>query len=390
MNLEHTTYMGGRLIGIGKVLPDGTFDFHELDKPIHNHIVNSAFDHLFRFSAYRVSDLYSDYKRSTDTCTFTGYTESRGYNSDAIGRNGLLSFCKIGFNGTATTDTDTNLKSPGSDYSSTIVGGVPWSYVYKGPDGNGDYYLRVTHRVTATSSGNIAEIGWFGASMQCGQHGAGRVTTYHMFSRVVLDRPYTIASGEEMVVCYELHLKYADLIPVAVDMGLTAADGTPLKAMKGFESNIVNATSSGVSYISQSRFGLFDCTSNSSPGMGSHYSVTNHPTERITYSTVDRDFASDRNPNFTTHLTLPTMAPIVESNGATGSLNSRRITFTVPAAWPCLSDSTPSIDIHMLNVDGYTYRFGYYDAADNWVPQALRKTLTQTWQIRETVTYVVN
>ena len=394
MKIESKIGIGGRLVGIGKVRLDGTEEFTWLDEPIHNTIVGSGFDQLFKCCPGHDGDDLNDH---SDICnnriTFTGsYRPYDGY-TPCYERAGVLSYCQIGTDGTATVNSDTSLHAPCSDYSSNVVSGVPWTYVFVGPDGNGDYRIRITHRVTATADASVSEIGWFGRQGYKASYYASWSSTYHMFSRIVLRSPYGIASGEQMIVTYELSIKYADLTPTAVDMGIDASDGTPLKALKQFESNITESTSSGVDIISTSRFGLFSCTQDAVPGMSAHYSVENSSITRVAYSTTDREFVADRNVSFGTDLTQATVTPIVTKGTMVAGSGTRKITFTLPSTWPNLDDSNTYVDIHMLNLDGYTYRFGYYDTDPGtgetvWVPQAWRKSLNETWQITEVVSYV--
>lgn len=390
MLLENKHKIGGRVVAIGKVSPDGTRDVKWLDKPKHNMIVASGFDHLFHFCKYLNRDQYTQSYVSVanSRITFIGGSTTRDYNRNyEYTRQGCLQYCRIGTNGDATAFTDTELKSPCSSYSSSIENGFPWTYAFTGPNGNGDYYIRVTHRVTANQTGQIREIGWYGYSSEYKNYGT--TGTYSLFSRVVLDEPYEITSGEEMIICYELHIQYADLTPVPVLMnGLVATDGTPLRAMKGFESQVSLAQSSGnIPYINYSRFGFINTDATDTPGMGSHYSVYSYAVNRISYYTSDRNFHADRNPWYGSgSLTKATVAPLV-TVGLSSGVPTNRVTFTVPGTWPNLSGTNTSIDIHLLNIDGYTYRFGYYDN-DTWVPQALRKYYTDNWQITEKITYV--
>ena len=392
MDFEHKVGIGGRVVGIGKRRLDGTEEFTWLDEPVHNTIVGSGFDQLFKCCPWHDSD---DLNGHSDICnnriTFTGsYRPYDGY-TPCYERAGVLSYCQIGTDGTATVNSDTSLHSPCSDYSSNVVSGVPWTYAFVGPDGNGDYRIRITHRVTATADASVSEIGWFGRQGYKASYHDNWSSTYHMFSRIVLRSPYGIASGEQMIVTYELSIKYADLTPTAVDMGIDASDGTPLKALRQFESSLATSTSAGIEYVSGSRFGIMSCSEDDVPGMSAHYSVVKQAIQRVSYSLSDRDFNQDRNVAFGTDLTKATVTPIVTKGAMVAGSGTRLITFTLPASWPCLDDTTRYVDIHMLNIDGYTYRFGYYDNSDPnnpvWVPQAWRKRLEDVWQITEVVSY---
>ena len=392
MDFEHKVGIGGRLVGIGKRRLDGTEEFTWLDDPIHNTIVGSGFDQLFKCCPSRDGDDLNDHGSiCNNRITFTGSYSNSTY-TPCFSRSGVLTYCRIGTDGTATAPGDTDLHDPCSGYSSTSVSDIPWTYAFLGPDGNGDFRIRITHRVTATSDASVREIGWFSAQGYKDSYYANWSYTYHMFSRIVLRTPFEVANGEQMIVTYELSIKYADLTPTAVDMGIDALDGTPLKALRQFESSLATSTSAGIEYVSGSRFGILSCSQDDVPGMSAHYSVVSQAIQRVSYSLSDRDFKQDRNVAFGTDLTKAIVTPIVTKGAMVAGSGTRLITFTLPTSWPCLDDTTRYVDIHMLNIDGYTYRFGYYDNSDPnnpvWVPQAWRKKLEDVWQITEVVSYM--
>ena len=232
--LEDNNFLGGHLVGIGKVKANGEVIYNELDKPIHNRITSVGLDHLFQWAG---TDTYTTSGSKNHMFLWVGNVTS---SSDCIpaGRAGALNYMKFGSGYSETSFTDTDLKNSLSSFVDTKETSSFSNQTLNGTRINsfGNYSMRISHRSDAVSdTTTVNEIGWFG-----GYTNAQKVvvtpgdsnTTMVMFSRVVLPSPIVLKSGESLITTYQLDVTVSDTTASVIPdfFGLKDVNGTTLQA----------------------------------------------------------------------------------------------------------------------------------------------------------------
>ena len=215
--IEQTLH--GLVVGLGKIRKDGSKEFRWLEKPIHNRIVSGGLDAWFQLNG------------SNTATTTNDYWDNRLLSSSTSSSQpfcGLLQYMAIGTDGTPTQFTDTALGAQVGGYSRAT------SYTiapFVGFCVNSDNTVSTRRQITSiavTDSTTVREIGWFEKYTNA--------DTYVMFSRVVLDSPVTLESGESLIVCYQINMTIANFdeteVPAAMLSGLLDEDGNQVRGLK--------------------------------------------------------------------------------------------------------------------------------------------------------------
>lgn len=396
--IEQNNFLQGQLVGIGKIHTDGSEDFRWLEKPIKNRIVSSGLDHLLTLNGNQVVS-YSE-KYSTEgplICFWVGRTN---YSSSSASNNrcGVLQYASYGSSGDSTEFTDTALHAKVGGYSSSKRTGAGNCGTQIRSYGN--FIFRVTHIHTAAPSGGttVREIGWFYDIVS-----SSTPSTYKMFSRVVLDTPYELLAGEQLVTTYEVNLVMGNRTPVAGAsfFGLLDRDGNPLQyetklclAQKRASMSWVDSTMSFPYIKASDCTGNIDAESNGSSG-GTSYDMrfaTIYPAyncRREYYRQLSYNGGATHFYNNPTDGYMDQYAPSLDAGSLPSSYNwgirdyqwgsfYRDAYMTIPRSWPYLGSDAAYADIRFLMVGGVGISFGHYETdpdtgTQSWVPQYYRK-----------------
>lgn len=421
MKIESTLH--GMLAGIGKRRKDGSVEFRWLDRPIHNRIVSGGLDYMLTLNG-----------SNTNTLTTTTYPSSyclsyRRPNSteSQAGLNGPLQYMSIGTDGHATRFTDTALGSQVEGYSETVgITGVVTN--------NGSYFdtdesernaivrNRVTLRSVAVSADtSVREIGFHGKYV--GQE------VYPLFSRIALDQPYELLSGESLIACYELRVTYGGVgetdVPGALLRNMFDADGNQVTAKMRLCICGANPTlrqwssngTMGIPTIGSDGYGSFGGTIS---GAGRHGMYQIYP------PFVYNNYRADYDDNATTLFLMYKRTidgtdpykqygyPLLFKNGtyrgngtsygvtnystylyttiSSNPTSSATIKEYVPGSfyrdtevllypsWPYINDEYD--DVEAMCYNGLVIRFGHYDDGDPalWVQNPWRKSIRDSYR----------
>lgn len=421
--LERNAFLEGHLVGIGKIRTDGSEEFRWLDKPIHNRIVSTGLDHLLTLNgnqtiiAEEVNDTDSRY--SSYNPAMACYWITRGQNSSNANnrRCGALHFAAYGTSDDPTSFTDTALHAQVGGYTSTYRTGT--GYMGTQITSYGHIKLRVSHTHAAPSEAKtVRELGWFydivGASP----------ADYRMFSRVVLDFPYELAAGEQLITTYELSITLGNLSITHETnfFNLVDPNGRPLEYDKQVciahrrhgmywdsEMNWNYITTGGLNGLTpdenaynngaywRSAFGYM---------RPAYISGRNDVRRMLAYNGNSLHFNNDRadfngfnyynyykanNNNdagvYYDGASLPTSLRFTIKPYTWGSFYRDQI-LTVPSSWPNLSSETSYVDIKFMIFQGICVSFGYYaldpdtgEPTTTWVAQNYRKYGNKTLRI---------
>ena len=394
--IEQNNFLQGQLVGIGKIHTDGSEDFRWLEKPIKNRIVSGGIDHLLTLNGNQLTCSSEKYtSEASIDCFWVGRTDSASYSGEH-NRCGVMQYASYGSSGDATEFTDTALHAKVGGYTDTKRTGLGNCGTQVRSYGN--FIFRVTHIHTAAPSGGttVREIGWFYDIVS-----SNTPSNYKMFSRVVLDNPYELSAGEQLVTTYEVNLVMGNRTPVAGTsfFGLLDRNGNPLQ----YETKLCLAQwRNGTSWESKMSFPFIypsnctgDLSSNSYSDTGTVYDMR----FAVIYPAYCRRRDAYR------QLTYNGNAPHFYDNPTTGYMDSYRTNFdsgslpdsyqwgirnyqwgsfyrdaymTIPRSWPNLGSDTAYADIRFLMVGGVGISFGHYETdpdtgTQSWVPQYYRK-----------------
>lgn len=395
MILDNNRFLGGHLVGIGKVRANGEVEYQELEKPVHNRITSVGLDHLFQFGGSQQengNDGTAKYGLwiGTSTSTYSNYKY----------RAGALQYMSYGSGTTATAFTDTDLANGSGLYSNTKYTSSVSAQTLNGTKVNsfGNYSFRVTHKsAAAAATTTINEVGWYGAytNNSSSLDPSASNTTMVLFARVVLPSPITLNAGEYLLTTYQLD---------ETNSNTTATTGSDFFGLKDSNGNTLQYEQKLTRYQSgSSEFGksLSEpyITYEALPNMyysGSYcflppYFLRNSSDWSVTgfvfgYSTnSSKTFPNEGGAEWngmtaftSTGSATTNFNGTLASYTGVGSTNKYRDrTYTTGAYNPnMLNNPTGYQDIYYININGMAYRFGYYDNGV-WVPQAWRKYANQ-------------
>lgn len=357
--------LGGELIGYAIEKKNGEFMKVIFDKPIHNTITKSCLNNLLTFNG----------DSNLPAGDYTGNAQSLFIKStNTSGRYGVFNFSALG-NGTgATSVDDTALKNRITDYTSTFKTGTNWCGTNI-EAANATIKYRISHTHTINTDFEIKEIGWFNRIYPDG--------VYTLSSRVVLDTPISVESGDTFYSIYELSVQFQD-IERFYDFGGSGINGYLVNGLL-YESSVLNgiitissdATSAWTSYdrafsILKPIF-LFDKI----------FSVNYGSTLKVSFALNKGDWNKGKdfiyypsgysrvyNDNYITDITIKPY-----------TTNS----FYRDADFSVLADMFINQSIYGIFINGTYYRFGDFDADDNFTPQQVsfnngfKMTFRQSW-----------
>lgn len=389
--MENNTFLGGHLVGIGKIKKNREIIYNELEKPIHNRITSVGLDHLFQFSGASNPDFIAGSTWSFWPCLWV----SGGGNSTHKYRKGALNYMAFGSGTNVTSFNDISLENKLSDYSEDNLTASGSSQTLNGTRSNsyGSYSFRISHQSAAVSSATtVNEIGWFGAYDTTNAY-SNKV----LFARVVLPSPITLEAGESLVTTYQLDQTEANATASTTNnfFGLLDSEGNTLQAEykltrlwanpSGTTSWKLNSGDISEPYISPSGGGSNYNTTSFQNGFAPAYmsGVTQTKYGYMAYSTSSSiDFpaigSSPTNVDNTFVSKSGTYSEELSPYTGVGSTNKYRDhIFTIGTMNPGISDASGYIDISAIAVNGMMYRFGYYDNGV-WTPQMWRKYANQS------------
>jgi len=410
--IQQSNFIEGHLVGIGKIHKDGSQDFRWLEKPIHNRIVSTGLDHLLTLNGNQTtinSDSFeydSPYPDFNPAFVYIWYGRGKNRNNASNARCGVVHFASYGTSDDPTDFNDTELHNRIGGYSSAVIAG-PGYFGTQIPS-YGKIKLRFTHKHTSAPNHlYVKELGWFYDIIDANP------ADYRMFSRVVLDYPYELQEGEQLITSYEISITLdSTTITGNSFFGLFDRDGNPLQYEKR---NCLYQNKNFMNWDSTLNY----CTinTNSYPIICSNYNYNYDncmAVLRPAYMSVRRSWQSiSYNGNYThfcpTRITpfqagnmdnykcsyddqsLPNSLLWVVKNYVWGSFY-RDMVLTVPSSWPGLANETSYVDINFLLINGVGISFGY-DNDGTWVPQYYRKygsknlriTVRQSWSTVDTL-----
>lgn len=384
--LDMNNHLCGRLVGIGKILCDGSTEFKWLEKPIGNRIVRRGLDHLLTLNG-----------NQTTTTSEGSYANAMlwiGRTTGSQGRCGALTYVNYGASDEPTSFSDTGLHQPLGSYSDTLKTTSPMcgTQVIE----YGKFLFRVTHiHSTATSDVSVNELGWFYDIV------GANPAEYRMFSRVVLDAPYELRQGEQLITTYEVKLVMGNREPVCHDsfFGLLDSKGNPLQYATQLclpqEKRGSNWNASlGFPYITTSGDASLNDSSYSDNWYDMRFAAVYPPycsyRNRLRQLTYNGGYCNPFDPNRITgestgymdrynkafdEVNLPSANNLVVHDYQWGSFY-RDVSFTVPSTWPKISGDTGYANIQFFMFGGVGISFGHYEENDGnrtWVPQYYRK-----------------
>lgn len=386
--LKEDNFLGGYVVGIGKQRKDGSFEYRELEKPIHNRIVSQGIDNLLM---YQGNDDCPTDARSIGEFLVMGRTENSGAN---YGRGGVILYSAVGDDNTPTQFTDTDLGNRTSDICHDMSNGNP--YCGYRTVGERTVGYRVTHLHTILANGYVREVGWY-KDVQ---------GTYELFSRVVFDNAIEVDAGDVLWITYELDFTFPGKSVVTVP-GILDSEGNTLYAEVASTRKAKTATSSWTGQDNYCPFYVWNeypvngyvrgQTSRSSSGMPNTTWWTPVWSWKMAWNDYSGYTEYARNYPF---YVLSTGTPLdftgnVQSNPqAVMSVDQTNIQFrkilpytrgsfyrdaviTLGPSWPNLT-TEEYVDIAQIVLNGMSYKFGHYDTDPDtgdqvWVPQYYRK-----------------
>jgi hypothetical protein len=396
MNIDSNHYLGGHLVGIGKITKSGEVIYNKLEKPIHNRITSVGLDHLFQFSGSAHPNVEWRNSYSSSAVGFASYFVGKeGNSSKASYRAGVLEYVAFG-NGTSSTNfDDTTLASQIGGYSDTkyygtastgLCGSIVNSF--------GNLSHKITHQsATVSETTTINEIGWFGAYDTTSSY-SNKV----LFARVVLPSPITLQAGEYLLTTYQLDETISNNTETTINdfFGLKDPNGNTLQAAQkiarycsGMSST--NSPMASTPFITKTGEGGYSASAQMTPTCFYPVYCYNEVKSQISYNTSSsKTFPTDG--DYVSSMTYFDSS-YSDFNGGTSSYNGvgstnkyRDITYISGAFNPNMESNPAGYqDIYFIVANGMCYRFGYYDNG-TWVPQALRKyankQLTFTFRVR--------
>ena len=384
---EDNKFLGGHLVGIGKVRTNGEVEYQELDKPIHNRITSVGLDHLFQFASSNhpnYSDAGSASQQSIPGVLWAG-TNSDTSGSPTYYRAGALEYMSFGSGTAPTTFTDTTLQNGIGSYTNTKYYNTGSKQSLNGTKVNsfGNFSFRISHQSAAVSeTTTVNEIGWFGAWDTTSSY-SNKV----LFARVVLPSPITLNAGEYLITTYQLDESNSNTTATTGSdfFGLKDVNGNTLqyeqKLQRAYSGSNWNVTGLSEPYISDTGSGAYlsnktlyyppFCGLATSNSPFTFYFSTNSSTTFAADGSQDTSLYSFATSNSTYSFSIDTY------NGV-GSTNKYRDKIFVSGAYNPGMAGYPNNyqSIYFLFINGMGYRFGYYDNGV-WVPQAWRKAANE-------------
>jgi len=425
MIIEQKQKIGGEIVCIGKIHADGSEELKWLKDPIHNQITLKGIENLLRWNGSDAlpsgtADAIGNEISSLYLPCQAYQTNQYGYDildqrDTSVTRTGVLWYSAYGDGlGGFDPDTDIELVNRTSNITSTFRKGL----YFNGTNcvsvaGNHQLQYRVTHTYpTAQEHQYVNEVGFYHKVEPSGE--------YTLFSRVELDEPYELDTGEQLIITYQLNIKFPDYPTHISDFfGLKDKDGNTLQAN---ETTCIK-TSSTFDWTRQYKGNCLYYYRNDSSTIAPfifpiihNYYPYGLPKFALTYSTShdgsrqygwrpiwglknERELRAIFVQNDVTNLEMmktngPTLtntkyqesAIITQILPFTVGTKYRDYVLTLPTFYPYLDSGENYIDIAVMIFNGVAYRFGYNDNG-TWVSQKLRKYGNQMFKLKYRMSY---
>ena len=414
--------LSGRLVGIGKIMKDGSKEFHWLKKPISNMMLSKGVDRLFKYNwGYNfffdnsniniLGGLWASARKNFLNNNTNGYNGSNwGYNQEIAG---AVSFCSYGTDGTA------------SDYMTTDALGamvVRYDNVYRITNSKENLYpfhgtrqtspgvldMRISHLSPAAGADvAVRELGYWGASYKNGSD----LTNWGMTSRIILPSPYYLNAGEQLLTTYEIRVTLDTDTSYGQFQSMTDTGGNALEykcrrnlvEVVGNFGGGANCHAFDFPYIDEQGGGNIwpsGTAASSNIPTGVKAGTTAQPWRwggsTPNYTGSNLKYSSANNVAYTTDttheipdwgtaesgLTIVQDSRHARANVRTYVAGSHEIIYDLilPQFWPNLSLDTDYADIAYLNVGGLAIKFGkMVDGV--FTPQVCRKLATKQWKL---------
>lgn len=228
--------LGGYLIGYGLKKKNGDFKQVIFDTPIHNTITKHCLNNLLMFNG----------TNAVPTGNYTGnYMSIFVKYNGTCDRYGVFDHCGLGSRTGNTDINDTGLKNLVGEITRTKKTGNGWcGTIIDSP--NACVKLRISHTHNITNDFAISEIGWFNRIYPSGE--------FTLSSRVQLDTPVTVESGDTFFSIYEIVIAWQGIERFSDLAGLGS----------GYKVNGIN--------VGDSRIGLPLIDTNGNPYSGATHS----------------------------------------------------------------------------------------------------------------------
>lgn len=187
---EKNLKIGGCLIGWALKKKDGRYFEKRFERPIHNTMTKSCINNLFEFNGSGGTPSVGNDKYGTNWLVA---------GSGSNNRYGIINFSALGDGTGDTSVDDVDLKHRVTDYTATKKPGNGFcGYGYNVNDGY--VWSRVSHEHTISQDFTIKEVGWFNRIYPAG--------AYTMSSRVQLDSPVPVESGDTFYTIYQITFNF--------------------------------------------------------------------------------------------------------------------------------------------------------------------------------------
>ena len=187
--------LGGCLIGYGLKKKNGEFKKVIFDKPIHNTITKHCLNNLLMFNGS--NSLPSGNQGGNYLSLFVK-------SSSTSDRYGVFNSCCLGDGTGETSVNDTDLKHRVSAQTTTKKTGSGWC-VSDVDYSNAVIKQRISHKHSIDTDFTIKEIGWYNAILQDG------LLNYTLSARVQLEDFVDVESGDSFYSIYELSISFQDV-----------------------------------------------------------------------------------------------------------------------------------------------------------------------------------
>lgn len=188
---EKNLKIGGCLIGWALKKKDGRYFKKRFERPIHNTITKSCINNLFEFNGSGGTPSVSN-----DLYGANWLVAGSGSNN----RYGVINFSALGDGTGDTSVDDVDLKHRVTDYTATKKGGDGFFCGYGYSVNDGYVWSRIAHEHTISNDFTIKEVGWFNRIYPAG--------AYTMSSRVQLDSPVPVESGDTFYTIYQITFNF--------------------------------------------------------------------------------------------------------------------------------------------------------------------------------------
>ena len=340
--------IGGCLIGWALKRKDGRYFEKRFEQPIHNTITKSGINNLFEFNGSEGTP-----SSSADLYGANWLVASSSTNN----RYGIINFSALG-DGTGNTSVDNvDLKHRVTDYTATKKSGDGFcGYGYSVDAGY--VWSRVSHAHTISQDFTIKEVGWYNRIYPAG--------AYTMSSRVQLDSPVQVESGDTFYTIYQITFNFVkDAERVVLPYFGTAWHVVNGRAYDEYRRLVPMINSSGYGMETETRPQYAAHAPIYANGTQFGYWGSNYPSNILT----PNGSIYSPNPNWFT-VNSKNLKPYVQDSFY------RDIEVTV---------APPGVPVYVLYLMRDVFRLGDFDENNNFVPNPWDGTKALKFTIRQRI-----